>query len=87
MPNEKAFKDFLLSNLSKVRNWRDTLQCRKQIESQRRVDCLITELASLVERNRMLEKAKCNEILSLAEFEDFFQACAASPIDWESLTP
>jgi hypothetical protein len=87
MPTYTAFKDFLLSNLSKVRNWRDALQRRKEIASQKRVDCMLTELTSLIERNRMLEKAKCNETLSLAEFEDFFKACAASEIDLESLTP
>jgi len=86
MPSKKAFKYFF-SKLIELRDWRDALQCRKEIESQRRVECLLTELSSLVERNRMLEKAKCNEILSLAEFEDFFQACAASAIDLESLTP
>ena len=72
-----TFKEILFSKLSKFRDWRDRVPCRKQLESQWRIDCLLTELTSLVERQQMLEAAESKSALSLAEFEEFFVTCAA----------
>ena len=71
------FKEIVLSKLLQLRNWRDTVPCRKQLESQRRINCLLNELSSLVERQQMLEAAESKSALSLAEFEEFFVTCAA----------
>ena len=69
-------RDILLQ-VSKLKDWMDSVPCRKEIESQRRIDYLLNQLSSLVERHQMLEAAKSNSVLSLAEFEDFFVTCAA----------
>jgi hypothetical protein len=74
---DQVKKDLLLQ-LSKLKAWRDTVPCRREIESQRRIDCLLNQLSSLVERQQMLEAAKSNSVLSLAEFEEFFVTCAAA---------
>lgn len=70
-------KEEILCQLSKLKDWRDTVPRRKEIESQRRIDCLLNQLSSLVERQQMLEAAKSKSVLSLAEFEEFFVTCAA----------
>ena len=70
-------KDKLLRQFQNLKDWRDTVPCRKEIESQRRINYLLNQLSSLVERHQMLETAKSNSVLSLAEFEDFFVTCAA----------
>jgi hypothetical protein len=70
-------KKELLHQLEKLKDWRDTVPCRREIESQRRIDCLLNQLSSLVERQQMLDAAKSKSVLSLAEFEEFFVTCAA----------